>query len=169
MDGKKYNLHHYWDSDALDLMFKNEIGKNYTMDDAVAYFYNYSMYESPALCKDNMTTYIYEEANRISNENCKIVWDTDNPDYKNMSIASAKTLVSRSISTLQCLLDTMMGASHAYNYHVGWGIIRGPTFPILVYLACLSLSPLCFFFHGNEVFLSELVGFVDEEGESKGC
>jgi hypothetical protein len=115
-NGKKYNLHHYWDSIALDLLM-TDVHPNYTMQDAVVYFFNYSKRHRFAdSCRTrtrtttttNIISYIYKEANSISNENCNIVWDTDKDDYIEQSKIIVRTLILRSIHTLQCLLEFVM-------------------------------------------------------------
>lgn len=110
MDGKKYNLHKYWDFTGLDMMLKEKLGEKYNINDAVDYFYEKS--NKTITCKVQTTestkTALLKLANEISLHNCDLVWNTDDTMYKQKSFTLLEKLILQGIETSYCVLKYVL-------------------------------------------------------------
>lgn len=117
-DGKKYNLHRFWDSDALDLLLLDVIGVNYTETQAVDYFYNKVSNltipeDSCRMSADatDINDYIFSKAQDIVSTNCQLVWNTDMDDYIQLSKNMVEKLILGSIVTTNCVIASLASAT----------------------------------------------------------
>lgn len=110
MDGKKYNLHKYWDFTGLDMMLTEKLGSEYSIDSVVDYFYDKSSKnitcetETIESAKNNLL-YL---ANEISLYNCDLVWNTKDPLYKQKSFVLLEKLILQGIETSYCILKYVL-------------------------------------------------------------
>lgn len=129
VDGKRYNLHKFWDSDGLNMMLKDSISTDYTTEDAINYFYrklddqflpnpNCPSWQNNEQ-NNNMYTvildYIFKDSQSILNSNCDLIWNTNDENY----IIKAKELIEKlmlsSIKMSNCVFSYLYGRDLSTN------------------------------------------------------
>jgi len=117
--GKRYNLHTFWDTDVLNFHVMDIFGSDYTLHDAVSYFYNRTHEtgnekhacidkEAEGTNKVSLTMqYIERRGQKVLENNCRLVWNVDDLDYFDRSKREVAILVTESINALKCILETV--------------------------------------------------------------
>lgn len=112
-NGKRYNLHRFWDSGVLDLLMKDVLGYNYTDTQAVNYFYEkmstVKLPEDACNGEDvvSINGYIFSKAQKILDSNCQLIWDTTKEDYISLSKDMMERLILSSVVTLNCVITLL--------------------------------------------------------------
>lgn len=122
-DGKKYNLHRFWDSDVLNLLLRDAVGENYTDAQAVDYFYDeiFHLNLSERTCNitsmdaDVISGYIFAKAQNILETNCQLVWNTDKDDYIQLSKQMVQRFIIDSIVTLNCVIRSLSSVATLHS------------------------------------------------------
>lgn len=108
-NGKRYNLHGFWDTDAIDLLMGDvypDIYPRYTAQDAVDYFSKKSNETAKVDCS-RVEKFVYKQANVISEENCRLVFRTDDDDYMDAAKKTVEELILNAIETQRCMYDLL--------------------------------------------------------------
>ena len=124
IDNKKYNLHTFWDSKVLDLLLTENLGKNYSKQDAVEYFYELVQFNNLKIndnvqtemstivkkyeCTQDIMDNIRIIANDMSQNNCDLLWNYNITTYREDSMKLVEKLILTSIDNSVCMLNRVL-------------------------------------------------------------
>jgi hypothetical protein len=115
-DGKKWNLHRFWDWQILLLRLADVLDhKDFTCGEAVDYFStkakNQKMQCASLQTKTDHLSYYLKSAAWSLRWNCKWVWRLDHPQYMEISKILVEDLIMKGIETLYCALTSLYTSS----------------------------------------------------------
>lgn len=114
-DGKRYNLHRFWDSDVVELLLQDMSTFNYT--NASTQFVKevkrlLPLSDCPTRGKntrDDILHYIFKKSQETLNVNCDLIWHTERHDYIKASIERTYTLMLDSMLLSNCVFTYLYG------------------------------------------------------------
>ena len=105
-DGKKYNLHKFWDTEIVN-MLQQDLPGDLLHKDIVARANERLATEQCPASEDTLLHYIFAKAQDILNVNCEVIWKTDVEDYIIVAKNRLYDLLVDSIVTSHCVFTCL--------------------------------------------------------------
>jgi hypothetical protein len=123
---RHYNLHRFWDSIILDMLFTDKLGSDYTENTVINYIYGeistLSFPEKRCEFRDataeTVNDYVFNKGQSNLNVNCNLIWNFETSDYVERAKETVKQLLIDSIITMNCVIESLAWASEDRRNHV---------------------------------------------------